>query len=59
MPVGSIPYFTRSGRFSRTDRSSFLDEFGLGHNRLDATLQDRKLLPNIPHAKHPVGQALA
>ena len=24
MPVGSIPYFTRSGRFSRTERSSFL-----------------------------------
>ena len=49
MPVGSMPYLTRSGRFSRTDRSSFLRNSGFRDDLVDSAFQDRKLFGNVPH----------
>ena len=50
MPVGSIPYLTRSGRSWRTDRSSFLRNSGSGTICFHAALEDPELLGDILHA---------
>ena len=49
IPVGSMPYLTRRGRFSRTDRSSFLRNSAFGNDLVDSAFQDRKLFGNVPH----------
>ena len=51
MPVGSMPYLTRSGDPSRTERSSFLTNSASGTICFDAAAEDLELLGDIPHRR--------
>ena len=49
MPVGSMPYLTRSGLPVATLRSSFLTQLVLGHDLLDAAADQGQLFVDRFH----------